>query len=497
MKSSMKLSWHPYRYYPYERQLAMREAQALLGGSPKETTDGIELSGDFDAAAADRLVYFSQIHDRRVTRQTVQAQLERAVTAGRNRQATRYSAHGIHEYKGKFNPQVAKAILNIFGIRRGDHVLDPFCGSGTTLVEAAQLGAEASGFDINPLAVFLANAKLASLRVPAADLSEMLTTLASRWRRAKRWPSAVENNGVIAYLNKWFNSDILAIIEKVRLDIIDEAGPHAPILLAIASNLLRDYSLQDPNDLRIRRRSDPVPGTPFWEVLVGRAEEFIAKLASAQLILGIDLPLGRALEIDVGEAGKAIPTRLFDAAITSPPYAMALPYVDTQRLSLVWLRLLAPEALLPLEAALIGSRETRGSAKRDWQIHLEANSMGMPATQHRYCVNLQRSLAPSDGFRRKAVPTLLYRYFSTMRGSFESVAARLAPEAPYALIVGHNHTVLGGVRHDIDTPRHLADLAASVGWQVEELVTLQTYQRYGYHQSNAVNAETLLLLRNR
>lgn len=493
----MKLSWHPYRYYPYERQLAMREAQALLGGTPKEITDGIELTGDFDAAAADRLVYFSQIHDRRVTRETIQAQLERAVTAGRNRQATRYSAHGIHEYKGKFNPQVAKAILNIFGVRGGDHVLDPFCGSGTTLIEAVQLGAEASGFDLNPIAVYLANAKLASLRVPAVELSAMLAALASRWRRNKRWPAVIENSAAITYLNKWFDPDILAMIEKVRLDILDEAGPHAPVLLAVASNLLRDYSLQDPNDLRIRRRIDPVPETPFCESLIARAEEFIAKLASAQLILGTDLPVGRAIELDVVKAGEAIPTRLFDAAITSPPYAMALPYIDTQRLSLVWLRLVAPSALLPLEAALIGSRETRGSAKRDWQARLEENGADLPSTQHQYCRKLAGSLAPTDGFRRKAVPTLLYRYFATMRSSFEAVAARLAPKAPYGLIVGHNHTVLGGVRQNIDTPRHLADLAASVGWHFEELITLQTYQRFGYHQSNAVNAETLILLRNR
>lgn len=493
----MKLSWHLYRYYPYERQLAMREAQALMGVTPKEVTDGVELTGNFDAADADRLVYFSQIHDRRVTRETVQSQLESAVSTGRNRQATRYSAHGIHEYKGKFNPQVAKAILNIFGIRRGDLILDPFCGSGTTLIEAVQLGAEASGFDINPLAVYLANAKLASLRVPATELSAMLAALAARWRRTGLWPDIIEKSDAITYLGKWFDPGIVKIIEKIRIDILNEAGPHAPILLAVASNLLRDYSLQDPNDLRIRRRNDPVPEIPFYEALIDRAKEFIAKLTSAQLILGTDLPVGRAIKLDVVDAGKAIPARLFDAAITSPPYAMALPYIDTQRLSLVWLRLVTPEALLPLEAALIGSRETRGSAKRDWQARLEDNGADLPAAQFHYCRELAGNLAPTDGFRRKAVPTLLYRYFAAMRSSFEAVASRLASGAPYGLIVGHNHTVLGGVRHDIDNPRHLADLAASVGWRVEELLTLQTYQRYGYHQSNAVNAETLLLLRNR
>lgn len=492
----MKLSWHGYRYYPYERQLAMREAHALLGATPLETPDGVELIGNINAAAAERLVYFSQIHDRMVTRQTVQGQLERAVTAGRNRQATRYSAHGLHEYKGKFNPQVAKVILNIFGVQKGDHVLDPFCGSGTTLVEAAQLGADASGFDINPMAVFLANAKLTSLRAPAEDLSAILTMLVSRWQRINHWPAANDSSPTIEYLKKWFDADVLAIIEKMRSDILKKGGECANIFLTIASNLLREYSLQDPNDLRIRRRTSPIPETPFWMAFHGQALEFISRLASAQQILGTELPEARAVLQDVVAAGDIAVTRRFDAAITSPPYAMALPYVDTQRLSLVWLRLVSPEHLSPLEATLIGSRETRGSDRREWLAGLELNSAGLPDAQHRFCQRLAKNLGDTDGFRRKAVPVLLYRYFSMMQGSFRAVASRLAPGAPYALIVGHNHTILGGQRFDIDTPTHLAELAANVGWIVEELIPLQTYQRYGYHQSNAVNAETLIFLRN-
>ncbi len=72
----------------------------------------------------------------------------------------------------------------------------------------------------------------------------------------------------------------------------------------------------------------------------------------------------------------------------------------------------------------------------------------------------------------------------------------MRPGAPFALIVGHNHTVLGGVRHEIDTPTHLAGLAADAGWTVEELLPLQTYRRYGYHVSNAVRRETLVIFRN-
>ena len=53
-----------------------------------------------------------------------------------------------------------------------------------------------------------------------------------------------------------------------------------------------------------------------------------------------------------------------------------------------------------------------------------------------------------------------------------------------------------GTRYDIDTPSHLAALAAQTGWKVDELMPLQAYRRYGYHVGNAVRAETPVVLSN-
>ena len=91
---------------------------------------------------------------------------------------------------------------------------------------------------------------------------------------------------------------------------------------------------------------------------------------------------------------------------------------------------------------------------------------------------------------------LLYRYFSAMKASLAAVRKVMRPGAPYGLIVGHNRTTIGGVPHYIDTPSHLANLALAENWQIQEFIPLQTYRRYGYHVSNAISAETLVLLRN-
>jgi len=83
------------------------------------------------------------------------------------RQSTRYSVHGLHEYKGKFNPQIVRATANLLrlGLDRKAQILDPFCGSGTSLVEAAHMGWDALGTDINPLAILISNAKIQALKI--------------------------------------------------------------------------------------------------------------------------------------------------------------------------------------------------------------------------------------------------------------------------------------------------------------------------------------------
>ena len=493
----MRLIWHDYNYYPYERNLAAREVIALFGKDElREVNDGVELSSIVDSHPARRLAYFSGVLNHHRFLPTTQAKLEEAGRNGKRKQATRYSVHGLHEYKGKFNPQVVRALLNIFGIDPGQRVLDPFCGSGTTLVECAHLGARSVGTDINPLAIAIARAKLQALCTPADRIRHVYKCLFKSLSETWRFKPTQQNNGRSAYLQSWFNVDVLAQIEYVRSRIEDIAQELAPVFLIIASNLLRDYSHQDPKDLRIRRRKTALPKTPFRDAFLDAVPPLLQRIEATQAMLGTEFLQGNTLVRDVTDLTLEEVGGHFDAAVTSPPYAMALPYIDTQRLSLVWLGLVPPDRILELDAQLIGSRELRGDARRVLPRRLQDNADNLPTPQARICMELQRALGEQDGFRRKAVPVLLYRYFTSMKSSFAAVKTMMRQGALYGLIVGHNHSTIGRIRREIDTPAHLAALASSEGWQVEELIPLQTYRRYGYHVGNAVAAETLIILRN-
>lgn len=494
----VELLWHSYRYYPYERELARREVQTLLPTVAfSETEKGIRLRRPVGRKITERLVYFAGLSDGRDSSPTMQGRLERVNGGGPNRQSTRYSAHGLHEYKGKFNPQIARAILNVLDIPIGARVIDPFCGSGTSLLECVHLGMRAMGADMNPFAVFIANAKLDAVCRPARELRRELRNVFKRYRASRPLKPTTES-ARRQYLLSWFDTDVFDTIERLRSAIQKEETGWSDCLLAIASNLLRDYSLQDPKDLRIRRRKTALPAKPFAESFERAVLQFATRLEDAQAIVRRPRPGSSAFLLDSRalQADKlGVSPAHFDCALTSPPYATALPYIDTQRLSLVWLGLIQPSEIHLLESRLVGSREIRGGSKRDLLEALRANASELPARQADYCWALQKALSRKDGFRRQAVPLLLYRYFADMAQVFRALRPLMKKGAPLALIIGSNHTILGGKRFDINTPQHLRDIATTCGWVHVESLPLQTYQRYGYHMGNAVNDEALVVFR--
>ena len=71
---------------------------------------------------------------------------------------TQQLTHNIHRYSGKFIPQIAARAISLL-TQPGELVVDPYCGSGTTLLESALLARRAVGVDLNPLAVLIARVK--------------------------------------------------------------------------------------------------------------------------------------------------------------------------------------------------------------------------------------------------------------------------------------------------------------------------------------------------
>ncbi|MDG5816161.1 DNA methyltransferase [Chitinispirillales bacterium ANBcel5] len=498
-----RLFWPDYKLFEYEIEFAHREIQKITNNTDiKNNSLYVEVVGSRNKLR--KLTYFSVIEDNKNRYETDQHILESycSIQNGNSKQSTRYSVHGIHEYKGKFNPQIIRFLLNYLGISPKEKILDPFCGSGTTLAESIHNGPKSTGIDINPLAIYISNAKILALKSSPEQLSQELSSIKKKYTSEKNSKVSLPNTKRIIYLRKWFPEDTLYSIELLRNVVFTYSNEHNPIFLTILSNLLREYSLQEPLDLRIRRRKSPFPETNISYQFFKKCSNFLMQLERLQKVFPIPKSrLSNAINLDITNLDENSIDKFklfdFDAAITSPPYATALPYIDTQRLSLVWLDLIEADNINKFETNLIGTRDFSGAQKNIWKAELETNIYNLPDEIFSFCLSLRECLNSNDGFRRQAVPVNLYRYFAQMQKMFKNVSRMLKSKAKYSLVVGHNHTTIGGNRFDINTPDLLRILAEANNWKLNEQIPLQTYKRYGLNQKNAVSKEDLIILENK
>jgi SAM-dependent methyltransferase len=513
----LRLLWQDYRYFPYEKMLAERETDLLFGEKSESSDEGLRVEGRrLEAHAASRLTYFKAADDGATLVVPDQAKLEASSSGNGStwnpkhhpipslrRQSTRYSAHGLHEYRGKFNPQVVRAIGNLFGLEPSSRVLDPFCGSGTTLLEAAHIGWNALGIDLNPLGVLIANAKIIAfnsspatlVRESEALIARLATAAGDDWRE---WLPEPE------YLESWFPAAVLRQMRAI-LKAIEASRPVAlqDVFKVVLSDICREISWQDPGDLRIRRRKDPAQDYPAMQLFVdslrakvgavGRARQHVRprKGVTQRAVLGDSRVTDQVVRSLDGPAGA----EEFEAAITSPPYATAMPYLDTQRLSLALFGLIPSRELRRGEKEQIGNREIQDRERLELEALLVGNRADLPESAASFCRRLlELADHGSHGFRRKNVPALTYKYLADMASMFATVRAVVRDGGRYGLLVGRNATTLRGEEVLIDTPRLLADLAESRGWSVEEMTPFETYHRFDVHQGNSIREEVLLVL---
>jgi len=525
--------FHDYNFFPYELTLAKEELISLFNKNPIKINDGFSIENPNEWLKKSLyLTYFKEVKsdkDERII--PIQTFLESSANGYNGkinnntkiptikRQFTRYSAHGLHEYKGKFNPQIVRTIGNIIKLQPKQWLLDPFCGSGTTLLESAHVGWNAVGIDINPLSIMISQSKIKAIhtseeqiqRESEAILENLLNVSKNLNFNTEFTNSTInfllDNDNIdelipsYEYLIKWFRKSVLAQIIYILKIIDNKSSINTSIIFkTILSNILREVSLQDPGDLRIRRRSNPPDNEP---VIIKYMEELNNKIEPIlNLKRTYDIPqsfqnaiLGDSKQLSklMSTQETAIPDN-FNGAITSPPYATALPYIDTNRLSLVLFGLISSNEIRSTEKKLIGNREINNKERLKIEEELNSNKNNLPDYSYEFCMELKNAVDyEKDGFRRQNKPALIYKYLSDMKLVLEETFKILNNDAKFALVIGNNRTKLGGKRYTINNPKLLLDLGKNIGYNVYRIYDLDTYQRFELHKANSIRSEKLII----
>jgi len=270
----------------YELALAQLELKSL--GASFEVTNGLRefklLNKDHDNDIIKKSAYFRCVRNQ-------PTDYFKIIQKNNTRSVNQYLTHWIYPYKGKFHPQMIRALLNIIGLKKGDTILDPFIGSGTAAVEAQLLGINCTGIDVSPLCVLQSKVKTESIEVLPQILKHKETVI----------------NGKEPSLFNLGGKTLNGIIGSIKNEKVKNFYSMAK-LVALSDNARR--------------------GRDFANAFVKNLELMLSSVNDyCQIIKELDLPLGKT-EIKRGNC-RALPLEdeSMDGIVTSPPYSIALDYV--------------------------------------------------------------------------------------------------------------------------------------------------------------------------
>jgi len=351
-----------------------------------------------------------------------------------------------YSYRHSFSRDLVIKLIEKFRLNDKDKILDPFCGSGTTLLASKEIGIPVQGIDILPFSVFISNAKL--LRYNERHIETAINEI----------KNLLEENNTDYILNKtkkellinFFREDILDKILFIRewIERKDDAETRYFLLTALLS-ILEDisYTRKDGGFLRILKgKKIPVLKSVYLSKLhkMVRDIEFINNLPDTD---------AEAIE---GDARKTMfePTS-FSAVITSPPYPNRHDYTRVYLLELVTGFIDTQEELKNLRYCSVQSHV---EARRKFI----AEDYNPPNTLNDILQRLEEISLPN-----RQIIKMLEGYFEDMYLVLKEIKRLLRPNGKIAFVIGDVR--YGGIK--IPVGDILIDLGNNIGLKFKEKIT--------------------------
>ncbi|MBI4763705.1 MAG: restriction endonuclease [Deltaproteobacteria bacterium] len=501
----------PYKLWSYEAELRKREIETTLGMKPQEKVEiPLSLSIDpYTVTKARKLVF---THGFGLSTLETEATWQAIIENGFSHQPSarkdpKYVTHGLHAYKGKFYPQLAKGLLNLCNLKPGGKIFDPFCGSGTTLLEGYLNGYQTYGCDLHPLAAKIAKAKVGILAVNPDVVREAIGTLVNRLEQApRRIPEEREqlHEHCLDEIERWFSQAIVFKLNWLLRSIRSVSeGVIRDFFEVILSSIIREVSHQDPDDLRIRKRKNLIADADVLSLYLDALDTQYGRIEKFWSVRGYSPNRFKPCMVVEGDSReKSVFDHLgihesdIDLILTSPPYATALPYIDTDRLSLLVLFGMDASNRRPIEYGLVGSREISTIERKSLEDSIIAEGEGLPKNLISYLKDLHFRVSKADvGFRRKNMPSLLLRFFRDMGIILKNCGSVLRPSGEAMIVIGDNRIRVNQDYERIATTDFVQDIALAKGFNLMERIDISVTTENLVHIKNAITENVVLRLR--
>ncbi|MFZ2189481.1 MAG: DNA methyltransferase [Candidatus Magasanikiibacteriota bacterium] len=250
-----------------------------------------------------------------------------------SRAETTAFTHSYHRYPAKFIPNIVEKLLEDFTSKR-DTILDPFGGCGTTMVECKRLGRKSIGFDINPVAKFIAEVKVTAIDPIILDIG------------FEKLKSKIFNKKIVTLKNHLKNDRLLYWFDKKTIKKLDYIYSEIRKIKdeEIRKFFLCSFSHNLKNSSRwlmksIKPTVDKNKNTPsVYETFLKHTKSMVKKNKEFYEELLKNQNLKVPTKVLLHDSTKKFPIgkNKVDLIITSPPYVTSYEYADLHQLSLLW-----------------------------------------------------------------------------------------------------------------------------------------------------------------
>jgi DNA methylase len=384
-------------------------------------------------------------------------------------------------------------LLKRFEARRGQLVLDPFCGAGTTLVECMKMGINSVGIDANPSSCFSARVKT-NWKLNPDRLLELVREVENKLPRYIKRRAAYKRDPTYKYLDdsgmlsrKWISSKPLRKTIGLK-NCIDDLPTTPSYRDALMLGLVAEV-IHGASNVKFGPELYCGPVRRDAKVFTGFKSRIEAMAEDLRTVSQVDF--GGATVVQGDSRKRATFSGIckknsISFVICSPPYPTEHDYARNSRLELAFLeQVLDLKSLRSIKKTMIRSH-TKGIYAGD---NDEAFVEGNKTIQGLVLALEPKVQTKTHGFA-KLYPKVVREYFGGMKRHFKSIKPFLAAGAHCAYVVGDQSSYL---QVHIPTATILSQIAEEIGYDTVEVKHWRS--RWSTTTSREVH-ENILILKN-